>query len=183
MYIVVRTSRTASGPTRPDPDWKVGVLFFSFKNSKCSSFSNTLILFILDQISKNVVVLESPLYKLSIPHKDGPFQPTSGLTRIVMSGLGLGFMGNQNPKNLRKQNPIFFFIPKVKYFNHHIFVIYHDISKSLDVLENPLYQLSIWHKDWRFLPTSGLTRIVLWSPPPTLFPVIFYIKILITFLF
>jgi hypothetical protein len=64
---------------------------------------------------------------------------------------GLGFIGNQNPKNLGKQTPIFFyyffFIPKVKYFNHHIFVIYHDISKTLDVLESPLYQLSISHKD------------------------------------
>jgi hypothetical protein len=56
---------------------------------------------------------------------------------------GLGFMGNQNPKNLGKQNPIFLFIPKVKYFNHHSFVIYHGISKSLVVLESPLYQLSI----------------------------------------
>jgi hypothetical protein len=56
-------------------------------------------------------------------------------------------MGNQNPKNLGKQNPIFLFIPKVKYFNYHSFVIYHGISKSLVVLESPLYQLSIWHRD------------------------------------
>jgi hypothetical protein len=46
-----------------------------------------------------------------------------------------------------KKPDFFLFIPKVKYFNHHSFVIYHGISKSLVVLESPLYQLSIWHKD------------------------------------
>ena len=84
MYIVVRTipNWVRNYPARPGlKGWGP---FFFLKYSKCLSFSNTLILFILDQISKNLVVLESPLYKLSIPHKDGPFQPTSGLTRIVI---------------------------------------------------------------------------------------------------
>jgi hypothetical protein len=73
---------------------------------------------------------------------------TFPIKRHYVDGVsGLDFMGNQNPKNLGKQNPIFLFILKVKYFNHHSFVIYHDIPKSLVVLESPLYQLSIWHKD------------------------------------
>ena len=57
-------------------------------------------------------------------------------------GVGCGFYGQ--PKS---EKSIFLFIAKVKYFNHHSFVIYHCISKSLVVLESPLYQLSIWHKD------------------------------------
>jgi hypothetical protein len=50
-----------------------------------------------------------------------------------------------------------------------MFVIYHDISKTLDVLVHLLYRLSIPHKNRTFQPTSGLTRIVMWSPPPTFF--------------
>ena len=84
MYIVVRTNPQHSELSPAQPGLKSWRFPFFFKNSKCLSFSNTLILFIWDQISKALVVLESPLYKLSIPHKDVPFQPTSGLTRIVM---------------------------------------------------------------------------------------------------
>ena len=62
-----------------------------------------------------------------------------------------------------------FFFPKSKFGNHHIFVIYHDISKTLDVLVHLLYKLSIPHKDRPFLHTPGLTRIVMWSTPPHTF--------------
>jgi hypothetical protein len=84
MYIVVRTNPQHSELSPAQPGLKSWRSPFFFKNSKCLSFSNTLILFIWNQISKTFVVLECKLYKLSIPHKDGPFQHTSGLTRIVM---------------------------------------------------------------------------------------------------
>jgi hypothetical protein len=91
--------------------------------------------------------------------------------------LGLGFMGNQT------RLVLIFFFPKSKFGNHHIFIIYHDISKTLDVLVHLLYKLSIPHKDRTFLHTPGYTRIVMWSPPPHFFAVLFYTQILITFLF
>jgi hypothetical protein len=73
-------------------------------------------------------------------------------------------MGNQN---LGKQNLIFFFIPKVKYFNHHSFVIYHGISKSLVVLESPLYfdlaQKLTVPTHFRFDPDRNV------KPPPNTF--------------
>jgi hypothetical protein len=62
-----------------------------------------------------------------------------------------------------------------------MFVIYHDISKTVDVLVHLLNMLSIPHKDRPFQPTSGLTRIVMLRPPPPLFSVFFYTQILITF--
>ena len=84
QYVHCSPDHPELSPDLLGPTWAERLGSFFFKNSKCLSFSNILILFIVDQISKNLIVLESPLYKLSIPHKDGPFQPTSGLTRIVI---------------------------------------------------------------------------------------------------
>jgi hypothetical protein len=76
---------------------------------------------------------------------------------ICQWDVGFGFYGQPNPTCF----DFFFFFPKSKFGNHHIFVIYHDISKTLDVLVHLLYKLSIPHKDRPFLHTPGLTRIVM----------------------
>jgi hypothetical protein len=49
--------------------------------------------------------------------------------RICQWGVGFGLYGQPNSTCFD-----FFFFPKFKFGNHHIFVIYHDISKTLDVL-------------------------------------------------
>jgi hypothetical protein len=82
-------------------------------------------------------------------YKNGDIVNTFPIKKTLCRwGVGFGFYGQPKSEKSGEKKPDFFlFIPKVKYFNHHSFVIYHGISKSLVVLESPLYQLSIWHKD------------------------------------